>query len=335
MEWETLAGFAERAPGLDALRLHRLELVEARRRRQTGLPLGDALEHARRLAAADELVAPLILARARAAYDGRLVLIKGPEVAADYPAPGTRRYGDLDLLVDDAPRAQAALLAAGFVETGDPDIYAGIHHLRPLWLPGLSLTVELHHAVKWPAGLTAPPTEELFALAVPARAGVAGIEALPPAAHALVLAAHAWAHEPLGRLGHLLDYAATAARADEQELRVLAARWRCRRLHATTARAAAAVLAGRSSGAMRVWGRHLRGVRERTVLERHLQEWLSPWWLRGPAPAAAATVRAVVADLRRDRGERWERKLRRARMAVGNAGVAKSEHDRRLDGGPA
>ena len=58
--------------------------------------------------------------------------------------PGLRSFGDLDLLTDDAEAAQAALLAAGFQEVFEPEIYEDIHHLRPLWWPGLPLVVELH-----------------------------------------------------------------------------------------------------------------------------------------------------------------------------------------------
>ena len=110
--------------------------------------------------------------------------------------------------------AQAALLAAGFVEVGEAGRYEDIHHLRALWWPGLPLVVEIHDRPKWPDGLTGPSTEELLAAAVPARLGVDGIGALPPAEHALLLAAHAWAHEPLGRLGQLVDVAATLRRTD-------------------------------------------------------------------------------------------------------------------------
>ena len=47
--------------------------------------------------------------------------MKGPEVAAHYPVPSDRPFGDLDLLVEDPEAAQRALIAAGFVEFGEPD----------------------------------------------------------------------------------------------------------------------------------------------------------------------------------------------------------------------
>ena len=42
-----------------------------------------------------------------------MVLMKGLEVGAYYPDPGLRPFRDLDLLVDDAERAQQALIEAG------------------------------------------------------------------------------------------------------------------------------------------------------------------------------------------------------------------------------
>ena len=65
----------------------------------------------------------------RAAYDGTLALMKGPEVAAHYPDPRLRTYCDLDFLVDSPEPAHRALLSAGFVEVGDPAHYHGALHI--------------------------------------------------------------------------------------------------------------------------------------------------------------------------------------------------------------
>ena len=84
------------------------------------------------------------------------MLFKGPETAAHYPHPALRRFWDLDLLVPDAGATQRSLLKAGFREVGDPALYADIHHLRPLTLPGLPLAVEVHDRPKWADGLRPP-----------------------------------------------------------------------------------------------------------------------------------------------------------------------------------
>jgi putative nucleotidyltransferase-like protein len=329
--WAAVDQLVARAPGLDALRFHRLHLLAARAAIAAGEPLAPELARDRDLARADVLAAPLVLGAARAAWDGPLVLVKGPEVACDYPASATRPFGDLDLLCDDAPAAQRALLAAGFREIGDPALYENIHHLRPLWWPGTALSIELHTAPKWPAGLAAPPIALLVERAEPSRTGVAGIGALPAAEHCLILAAHAWAHEPLARAGHLIDVAATLARAERAEVDRLAADWGCTRMWRTVARAAGRLVGGERSAASACWARHLAGARERTVFEAHLQDWLAPLWGLPPARAVAASARAVGSDLRRDGLEPWRTKAGRMRAALRHATRPKSEHDRSLE----
>ena len=58
-----------------------------------------------RAAAVAPRLAKVVLERAAAAYGGRLLVFKGPEIAS-YP-PGTRFFSDLDLLTDDVPAAQS------------------------------------------------------------------------------------------------------------------------------------------------------------------------------------------------------------------------------------
>ncbi len=117
----------------------------------------------------------------------------------------------------------ASSLAAGFVEEDDPEgIWVGIHHLPRLGWPGTTLAVEIHSEPKWPDGLRPPHNEELFEAAVPSEVGVADVLAPLPAHHALLLAAHAWAHQPLGRARDLVDVGALRAEADGAELERLA-----------------------------------------------------------------------------------------------------------------
>jgi hypothetical protein len=327
--WERIDSLLEAsASPLPVLRMHRVELLEARRRRAAGLPLDDDLIADQTRAAVDEMAAVPLLARLRSAWDGRLMLLKGPEVALDYGAPGLRSFGDLDLLTDDAAAAQAALIATGFQEVFDPEVYEGIHHLRPLWWPGLPLVVELHTRVNWPAGIPGPSTAELLEAAVPTRLGIEGLTTLPAAHHALVLAAHAWAHQPLGRLGNLIDVAVTLRRTDLVEVEALARHWGCARMWRTTHRAVRAVLEGhgRSAG-VALWARHLAQVRERTVLEWHVKDLLAPAWGMPLVRALGAVRAGVVATAGPDGSESWREKVSRARLAVVNAGVARSEHE--------
>src|SRR5918998_6169000 len=141
-------------------------LLEARRRRASGLELGPLARDEAAAAVCELAVIPL-LARVRDAWDGPLVVHKGPEISLDYPGPGLRRFCDLDVLTDDAAGAQAALLAAGFREARQAESSGVMHHLCPLEWPGLPLTVELHARPNWVVGLPAPTSDELIAAAVP------------------------------------------------------------------------------------------------------------------------------------------------------------------------
>ena len=125
--WSAARVLIDRAATLDDLRAHRLQLLAASLWLAEGRPVPDELRADRRYAATMALAAPALLERARAAYDGPLMLIKGPEVAACYPEPSARHFRDLDLLAEDPERAQRALLAAGFEETGSD----AAHHLPP------------------------------------------------------------------------------------------------------------------------------------------------------------------------------------------------------------
>ena len=315
------------------LRTHRVELLECRRRKAAGVVLDGDLVADQTRVAVNEMAAVALLRRVRASCDGPLMLLKGPEVALDYGAPGLRSYGDLDLLTDDAEAAQAALIAAGFEEVFDPEVYAGIHHLRPLWWPGLPLVIELHTRLNWPAGIPGPSTGELLEAAVPSRLGVAGLTTLPAAHHTLVLAAHAWAHQPLGRLGNLIDVAVTLRRTDTDEVSALARRWGCSRMWRTTHAAVRAVLEGEGhSAGVALWARHLAQVRERTVLEWHVKDLLAPVWGLPPRHALGALGAEVLATAGLEGSESWRAKLSRVRLAIGNAGLARSEHNLVLEG---
>lgn len=321
--WEHIETLLERAPHDDALRLHRVELLEARRRRAAGLDVG-SLVRDEATAAVQALAAIPLLAHARNAWDGPLVLHKGPEIAFDYPREHLRGFSDLDLITDDAPRAQAALLAAGFVAVEEAD---SEHHLRPLQWPGLPIALELHSRPNWARRIPVPSTEELLASSVPSRTGVAGIATLAPAPHTLVLAAHAWSHDQLGRLGHLIDVAVTLGRTDEAEVDALARRWGCARMWRTTRTAIGAVFEGSGrSAAVSCWSRHLRGVRDRSVLEWHVKNALAPLWGLPGRRIPGAVLAEAWATVSAFEAESWREKVWRARLALRNAGTARSDH---------
>lgn len=330
--WAGVDRLLDRARGPADVVRHRLEPLAARRLRERGLPVPAELVDAERRAAVVALAAPAVLAEVRAACSGPIVVLKGPEAAARYPDPALRSYGDLDLLVPDADEVQRALVRAGFRAIGDPRIYLGIHHLRPLRSPSTGLHVEVHATVKWPERLAPPPLREIFARAVPAAPGVDGVLGPLPAHHAVLLAAHGWAHVPLRRLRDLVDVAATAEEAPRDELAAIAAHWGASRLWRTATAAADALLRGAPEPvALRLWARHLARVRERTVLENHAEQLLSPFWALPPARALGHSAGALLAGVTPKPDEPWRRKLARGRRAVRNARRPVSEHERELD----
>jgi hypothetical protein len=283
-----------------------------------------------RLGAAFALAGEAHLARARAAVDGPLLVIKGPELAPLYPEPALRISRDLDLVSPQPAAAQAALLAAGFVEAGDPELYGRAPHELPLAWPGLPVEVEVHARPNWPPWLEAPPPAELLDGAVPSASGIAGVLAPAPPKHLLIVVAHAWTHGPLQRLRDLLDVALLAAEADRAEAGRLADAWGIGKLWRTTAAVADALFLGEPPPrALRGWAKNLAEARERTVLEQHTARWRCWWDALPPGLAAKATFDELREDATPDPGETWGEKLRRSRRAARNAFVRRSEHDRR------
>ena len=326
--WASVDDLVARMPGPNDVASHRVELFEARRLRSTGAPVPPALVERERRAAVGLLCVPVLLRRVRAAYDGSLLILKGPEVARHYPDHALREYGDVDLLADDAPRAQASLLKAGFRELGDPARYRDIHHLRPLAWPGLPVVLELHSRPKWLDGLQGPSAADVLERGLPSAVGVDGFLALPCAPHAVLVAVHSWAHEPLRRLRDLVDVAVLAEASEPEELSAAATEWGVERLWATTAAAVDFLFYGeRKPLALHVWGQNVAAGRERTVLENHLQRWLSDLWALPPHRALARMPRTLREELW-PKGETWRRKLSRTALAVRNAFTRRSEHDR-------
>lgn len=331
LNWARVEQLATATDDLETLAAHRLHLITARRWRSEGRGVPDELQKSEQLALlAWAGVAPTLRA-AREAYDGRIALMKGPEIAMLYPTSCDRPFSDVDLLVEDAIEAQRALLAAGFVEIGEPEFFRNIHHLRPLALPDMPLAVEIHSLPKWPDSLLPPPVQELLEATGASRTGVDGIAALSPEHHAICLAAHAWGHEPLARVGDVVDVAAAADHCDGTALRAAAAAWGMSRILGTTLRCADALFGeGRRSTPQRTWARHLAPPRRRTVAGAHLTGWLAPFSAEPPRAATVAAARAFVRDLRPARGERWHRKLVRGARAIAHARVPRAEFDELL-----
>lgn len=329
--WEHVPSLIDRARSVDALRQHGLHLLAASLWRSRGTELPPDLRREESRAAMRALAAIAVLRRVRAAYGGRLMLMKGPEAAAGYPEPQTRAYGDIDLLADDPMAAQAALLAAGFFALDGPRDHSNAQHLDPLMHHDLGVIVEIHRRPNCPPCLLAPATDELLSLGVPSATGIDGLLAPAPAAHALLLAAHAWAHHPLGRVGDLIDVAAILPSDRRGVADALARKWGWERMWRATLSAADRLLgAGPEPLALRTWARHLDTVSGPSVLDNHVIRIVAPFCAL-PArriPAGVVAVFRSYAEL--NPGERWPAKLGRTAIAMRDAFTEQSQHDRRV-----
>jgi len=329
--WARVDELVDRAPGVPGLRAHGLHLLAARRWRSRGLPVPADLVQQQRTAEMVAMAAPMLLRRARAAYDGELMLMKGPEVAAHYRHPSDRGFHDLDLLADDAPAAQRALVAAGFAHFGRPAGYDHSQHLCPLIWPGIPLVIELHRRPNQPPWLPPVSARDVLEHSMPSATGVHGLLAPTPSAHALLVAAHSWCHQPLGRLADLLDVAVVLANGGRSDADDLARRWRWDGIWRVVIGVTDAILGHNASHAsLSIWARHLGSTRERTVLEAHLARLAAPASavpLRSAPSALAGVVRSTAT--RRD-AEPWSDKLRRSRLAFAHAFKHCSDHQRHL-----
>jgi hypothetical protein len=330
--WTAVDRLIDATPDLVALKANRIHLLAARRWGELGREIPPELEADVRRSVLRTLLVPEVLSHVRAAHAG-LVLHKGPEIAQLYRDAASRPFIDLDVLAPDAAAAQEALLAAGFVEVGDPTGYVATPHRQPVEWPGLPIHVEVHAGPNWPSWLGRPPqTAELFDRVVPSSLGVDGLQTLAPEQHALVVAVHAWAHGPLAQVRDLVDVALMADGLDREELRKLARRWGVEGLWQTTVAAADAVLFGAPKPrALRVWARNLPAVRERTVFETHLARWFAGFSALGVRRGAGVMRERIAVDIRPKNNETWLAKLKRSRRALRNARLKKSQHDEGLD----
>ncbi len=322
----------ETAPSLEALRKHRLHLAAARLWRSHGREVPADFVSDERAAAVRAMLARRILGKAQSAYAGDLMLLKGPEVAAHYPVASDRPFRDLDLLVEDPAAAHRALLEAGFVQVADPALFGSYHHhLTPLMWPCAPLVVEVHRRPSRPEWLEPIPGESMFSVAVPSATGLPGLLAPEPAAHAVLLVAHAWKHDPLGNLGQLLDATALLASADRQRADAFARAWGWEQMWHTTLGVMDAVLAERRRGlASKLWARHLLDARERVVLENHISRLAAPIWSLPAADVPQAIAEALRDTAAREPDENWTTKLRRSRLAIAHAFASRSSHEESL-----
>jgi hypothetical protein len=130
----------------------------------------------------------------------------------------------------------------------------------------------------------------------------------------------------------MIDVAVVAGSADRAEVANLARAWGVEKLWDTTIAVVDALFANRSTPwALRLWAQNLPRVRERTVLESHLERWLSDFWATSPLAASGGLPRTFLNEILPEGDEGWGQKLARTALALANATRSRSRHDRAID----
>lgn len=329
--WRRVEELVDAAPDVAALRAHRIDLAAARIWSSRGVGTPPELRSNQQHAAIVNMGAPRLLERVRAAYDGRILVMKGPEVAAWYEHPSDRDFRDVDLLVDDAPAAQRALIAAGFVEIGHPDEYKDEQHMCPLIAPGIPLVLEVHRRPNIPAWLPPVKASQILDLGVPSATGVAGILAPSAGAHALLLAAHSFSHSAMGRIRDVVDVAAVAAGDAADDPEAVAREWGWEHMWQLSHGAVLALVEGGDvPRSLRLLGGHLFTARERTVLENHVAHAAAPVYALPKRRVPVAMTGVMLDTVSRRKHESWSRKLRRSCLALAHARMSTSSHEQTL-----
>ena len=236
---------------------------------------------------------------------------------------------------------QAALLAGGFVEIDKDgllaaavdfgwdaaEVYGELHHHCPLGYPGIPLAIEVHRQPHW-CNDAPPSTEEIVAAAQPCALGVEGILAPRPDHHAVLLAAHAWAHGPLDRISLLADVAVMLEETTPDATAAVAEEWGVRSTWRATTRAIEELLVRESEAEHApVWRRHLVRARERTVFEEHVARIVAPMAVAPNGRAPVALLAALAKAARPYPQESWGAKLSRSARAFRHAAWSRSQHE--------
>jgi hypothetical protein len=128
------------------------------------------------------------------------------------------------------------------------------------------------------------------------------------------------------KLRQLVDVLAFVEDDKRGELHRLAAHWGIERGWESTLAVADWLVQGKPEPRLvGVWARYLRELREPNVLEMHVQEWLSPFWLTTPRPASRKAFHAVLRDLRPEQDQTWGGKLRQMIRALTHPRSSKTE----------
>jgi len=196
LDWESIASLARRH-GVSPLLCWRLQGVKSRSRFEVPAELQVGLQGDLYTAAAHGIVAERQLVevlRALHVAEVPSVVVKGAAVAATYPDPALRRFGDLDLWLrqEDLSQAEQALFGLGY-GYAKPKAWwlRQFQHLPPMEKKSGGVRVELHWRLDSEGELGRLPLPDLWARAVPWSIGGQPALRLDPVDTVLHLCRHA------------------------------------------------------------------------------------------------------------------------------------------------
>jgi hypothetical protein len=178
--------------------------------------------------------------------------------------------------------------------------YDDIHQTHPLVVPGLTLPLELHRRPNWPTWATPPPIDELFEAAQASAVGVDGALAPSTEHHALLVLAHAWAHQPWEQLSQLIDFALLLGLSDAAILRSTARRWQLEKLLDVANRTVDSILLDRGKAPLviRLCAPHLRRLGTVSPVRQQVNRYAASVFVAPPADAARAAIEGVARRVR-------------------------------------
>lgn len=195
-DWEAIASLARRH-GVSPLLYWRLEAAQVRSGVEVPAQIQAALQEDLYTAAAHGTLVERQLAEVLVALHAAHVpsiVVKGIAVAAFYPDPALRRFGDLDLWVrqGDLPQAEQVLLDLGYAYVKPKAWWLRqFQHLPPLERGCGGVHVELHWRLDSEQEAGRLPTRDLWARAVPWSMGEQLALRLAPVDAVLHLCRHA------------------------------------------------------------------------------------------------------------------------------------------------
>lgn len=196
LDWEGIASLARRH-GVSPFLYWRLREAKTQSHVEVAADIQAALQEDLYTAAAHSIIAERQLAEVLGALDAAEVpalVLKGATVAAFYPDPALRRYGDLDLLLwqEDLPRAEEVLFGLGYAYIKPKAWWLRqFQHLPPLEKGSGGIHVELHWRLDWEQEAGQLPMRDLWARAVPWTIGGQSAHCLDPVDTVLHLCRHA------------------------------------------------------------------------------------------------------------------------------------------------